>query len=187
MQERPRKQPRRAAQKQHGITHRLIRRLSLNGVGSTDEQSRQQSKRAQVEPMQRLQRASVEPVIEHRMIRQNQAHSSVQLSRGTAKRRREHRLNRRQQNPSVGAIDQRDHKAKSAEHRLNRRRQTSIRRSNGKNSTQRQIFRLHRFYWCLWNKSIGATKPNIQNPKLPRSDTPVDPTRTTSKRRFIRC
>ena len=162
--ERLRKQLRRAAQKQHGITHRLNRYLSLNGVGSTDEQSRQQSKRAPVEPMQRLQRASVEPVIEHRMIRQNQAQSSVQLSRGTAKRRSEHRLNRRQQNPSVGAIDQRDHKAKSAEHRLNRRRQTSIRQCNGKNSTQRQIFRLHRLNRCLWNKSIGATKSNVQKP-----------------------
>ena len=151
----------RQRKKQHDITHRLIRRLSLNGVGSTDEQSRQQSKRAPVEPMQRLQRASVEPVIEHRMIRQNQAHSSVQLSRGTAKRHREHRLNRRQQNPSVGAIDQRDHKAKSAEYRLNRRRQTSIRRCNDKNSTQRQIFRLHRLNRCLWNKSVGATKPNV--------------------------
>ena len=85
-QDRPWKQPRRAAQKkQHGITHRLIRRLSLNGVGSTDEQSRQQSKRAPVEPMKRLQRASVEPVIEHRMIQQNQAQMSVQLSRETAK------------------------------------------------------------------------------------------------------
>ena len=72
-QERLQKQPRRAAQKQHGITHRLIRCLSLNGVGSTDEQSRQQSQRLPVEPMQRLQRASVEPVIEHRINRQNQA------------------------------------------------------------------------------------------------------------------
>jgi len=148
----------------------------LNGVGSTDEQSRQQSKRAPVEPMQRLQRASVEPMVEHRMIRQNQAQSSVQLSRGTAKRRSEHRLNRRQQNPSVGAIDQRDHKAKSAEHRLNRRRQTSIRRATAKTA------RRDRYSGFTDFTDACGTKASVQPSRTSKTLKYQDPTHRLIRR-----
>ena len=66
-----RKQTRRAAQKQYGVTHRLVRHLSLKGVGSTDEQSRQHSKSEH----RLIRRMSLNCVgstgVTHRMIRQN--------------------------------------------------------------------------------------------------------------------
>ena len=67
---------------QHGITHRLIRRTDLNSIGSTDEQSRQQRKSEH----RLIRRMGLNIVgstgVTHRMIRQNQTPTPVQLSRG---------------------------------------------------------------------------------------------------------
>ena len=69
----------------HGITHRLIRCTDLNSVGSTDEQSRQQSE-SEHRLIRRMALNSVGSTgVTHRMIRQNQTPTLVQLSRGITK------------------------------------------------------------------------------------------------------
>jgi len=108
-----------------------------NNRGSKHEKTTQKTARytTSVDPTYMSWVASVKPVLAHRMIRQNQNQSSVQLSRDTTKLNFKHRLNRRDRNQNTGAVVQRGTNSIRPEHRFNRRQRNSVRRMNGQNST----------------------------------------------------
>ena len=94
-----------------------------------------------------------------------------------------HRLNWHDQNQNTGAVVQRDCKTDRTEHRLNRRRQISIGRLNGQSSSRKALTG-----WtdALGSGCTGATRWQAENPNVGKTYTPVDPTHTISKHRFIR-
>ena len=128
--------------------HRLNRRVKKIFTGSTDVTELAARKVSTGWSDTGINKVSVQPETLHRMIRQNQELTSVQLSRDASNRTHEHRLNQRCQNTYVGVIVQRGLKAYPAEHRLIRRWTNFIRRCNEEKASRRSLVKLHRLIRC---------------------------------------